>query len=124
MAGQRRYRRRRSAAAGTVGDTAYIANRLSWRGAAALGLVLFALFYWGIPAALQYCLATLRDGVIKPLIEVWYYRRIHWFQWVGIALGLVCVFFALRNFLAEYRLSQAGEQSVSFWSRIVARWLD
>jgi hypothetical protein len=51
-------------------------------------------------------------------------RRIHWFQWVGIALGLVCVFFALRNFLAGYRLSQAGEQSASFWSRIVARWLD
>lgn len=124
MAGQGRYRRRRPVAAGTVGDTAYIANRLSWKCTAVLGLILFALFYWVIPAALQYCLGALRDGVIKPFIEVLYYRRIHWFQWVGIALGLVCVFFALRNFLAEYRLSRSGEQSASFWSRIVARWLD
>lgn len=124
MACRRRNRYQQSRAAQTVGDVAYIANRLTWKGAIAFGVALFVLFYWIIPAALHYYLGTARTGTIKPIIDSVFARRIHWFEWVGIALGLVCAFFAVHHYLADRRLSRAGERSAGFWSRILARWLD
>ena len=46
----RRYRRKRSMSGETLADTAFIANRLPWKGAAILELVLFVVFYWVLPA--------------------------------------------------------------------------
>lgn len=124
MTVHRRYRRKPSSASQVVGDVAQVANRRSWREVLLLGAVLFVLFYWIIPALLHHWLGTLRQGTIKPIIDVLLGRRIHWFEWVGIALGSVCVFFALRNYIAGHRLSRTGEQAAGFWGRLLARWLD
>lgn len=120
----RHYRRKRSMAGETLADAAFIANRLSWKGAAILGLVLFVIFYWALPAWINHQLSTLQNNMFRPMIDAVFSRRVHWVQWLGIALALVCSFFAVRNYFASERLCRYGERNVSFFSRLLARWLD
>lgn len=120
----RRYRRKRSMVGETLADTAYLANRLSWKGAAILGVVLFVIFYWAFPAWINHHLGTLQNNMFRPIFETIFARRVHWVQWLGIALALICAFFAVRNYFASKRLSRYGEGNVSFFSRLLARWLD
>ncbi len=61
--GNRNYRRRRSMASSIVSDTAYIANRLSWKGALLFGTVLFAIFYWVLPAWIGYQMQDVKRTV-------------------------------------------------------------
>lgn len=120
----RRYHRKRSTSSGVLADTAYIANRLSWKGAAMLGIVLFVLFYWVFPAWINHQLASLQNNMFRPMLEVVFARRVHWVQWLGIAFALICAFFAIRNYLTGQRLGTYGERNVGFFSRLFARWLD
>lgn len=122
--GYRRYRRKRSSSSGALADTAYIANRLSWQGAAVFGVVLFVIFYWALPAWINHQLASLQSNMFRPMLEAVFARRVHWVQWFGIALGLICAFFAVRNCLARQRIGANGERKVSFFSWLFARWLD
>jgi hypothetical protein len=69
-------------------------------------------------------LDSSQGSMYRPLVEAVFARRIHWVQWVGIALGLICTFFALRNYVASERIGSDGEKNVSFFSRILARFLD
>lgn len=107
-----------------MADTAYIANRLSWKGAVIFGVILFAIFYWALPAWINHQLSSLQSNIFRPMLEVVFARRVHWVQWLGIALALICAFFAVRNYLACQRLGVGGERNVSFFSRLLARWLD
>lgn len=107
-----------------LADTAFIANRLSWKGAAIFGVVLFVFFYWMLPAFISHQLASLQNNMFRPMVEAVFARRVHWVQWLGIALALVCAFFAIRNYFAAERLDRYGERNVSFLSRLFARWLD
>lgn len=120
----RNYRRKRSMAGEMLSDTSYVANRLSWKGAAILGVVLFVIFYWLLPAWLNNQLNSLQGNMFRPMVEAVFAKRIHWVQWLGIALVLICAFFAIRNYLAFQRLGSGGERNVSFFSRLLARWLD
>lgn len=121
----RRYRRKRSMAGEMLADTSYVANRLSWKGAAIFGVVLFVAFYWLLPALLTHQLESLpQSNMFRPMVEALFAKRIHWVQWLGIALGLICAFFAVRNYFASQRLDSHGERNVSFFSRLLARWLD
>lgn len=122
--GYRRNRRKRSSSSGALADTAYIANRLSWQGAAVFGVVLFVIFYWALPAWINHQLSSLQSNMFRPMIEAVFARRVHWVQWLGIAFALICAFFAVRNYLACQRLGAYGERNVSFFSRLFARWLD
>lgn len=124
MTYRRRYRRKRSVAGTVLSDTSYIANRLSWKGAAVFGGVLFVIFYWLLPAWINHQLETLQSNIYRPMFEALFARRIHWVQWVGIALGLICAFYAVRNYFASQPLSRYDENNVSFVSRLLARWLD
>lgn len=124
MAYRRRYRRKRSVAGEILSDTSYIANRLSWKGAAVFGVVLFVIFYWLMPAWVHHQIETAHSTNSRMMLEALFARRIHWFQWVGIALGLICGFFAVRNYFASQKLSRYGEGNVSFISRLLARWMD
>jgi hypothetical protein len=107
-----------------LADTSYVANRLSWKGAAVLGAVLFVVFYWLVPAWINHQLNSLQSNLYRPLIEAAFARRVHWVQWLGVALGLVCTFFAIRNYFSSQQLGRYGERNVSFFSRFVARWLE
>jgi hypothetical protein len=120
----RRYRRKRSMAGRMLSDTSYIANRLSWKGTAIFGIILFVVFYWLIPAWLSHQLNSLEGNMFRPMVEAIFARRIHWVQWLGIALGLICTFFAVRNYFACQRLDRYGESNVGFFSRLLARWFD
>jgi hypothetical protein len=115
---------RKSAAGEMVSDAAFIANRLPWWGAGVLGVVSFAVFYWIVPAWLHGYVEGSRSANVRPILEAILGRRIHWFQYLAIALALVCAFFAFRNFLSPFRLSRAGESNAGFFSRILARLLD
>lgn len=122
--GYRRYRRKRSMAGKALADTAFIANRLSWKGAALFGVVQFVALYWLLPAWMNHQLDSLQNDRLRPIVEAIFVRRVHWFQWLAIALALVCTFFAIRNYCASKRLGHYGESNVSFFSRLLARWLD
>ncbi len=122
--GYRRYRRKRSRASEALADTAYIANRLSWKAAAIFGVVAFVVFYWVLPAWITHQLSSLQNNMLRPMLETVFARRVHLVQWLGIAFALICAFFAIRNYLACQRLDAYGERKVSFFSRLVARWFD
>jgi hypothetical protein len=122
--GYRRYHRKRSMTGEALADTAFIANRLSWKGATIFGAVQFVVFYWLLPAWINHQLDSLQNNMFRPMVEVVFARRVHWLQWLAIALALVCTFFAVRNYFASERLGRYGESNVSFFSRLLARWLD
>ncbi|MDD2934826.1 MAG: hypothetical protein PHO76_13165 [Methylotenera sp.] len=91
----RRYRRKRSLASEVISDTTYIANRLSSIGCIVFGIFSFILFYLLIPIWLNDQLTSLQGNPYKPIVEAIFAKRIHWVQWIGIALGLICTFFAM-----------------------------
>ena len=124
MAYRKRYRRKRSSSGNLLGETISVANRLSWKLSILLGVILFVLFYWVAPTAITHQLESLQGNPYRPLIESLFARRLHWFQWIGIALGLVCAFFAMRNYLSAPPLDRGGQRNVGFFSRFLARWLD
>jgi len=120
----RRYRKKRSLTSEVLSDTSYIANRLSWQGCIIFGVLSFVLFYFIIPIWLKQQLNSLQGNMFRHVAEAFFGRRIHWVQWIGIALGLICTFFAIRNYFSFQRIGHAGERDVSFFSRILARLLD
>lgn len=124
MAYRRRYRKKRSMAGGMLSDTSYIANRLSWVGSAILGFVLFVVFYWLLPMWINHQLNSLQGNMFRPMMETLFARRVHWVQWLGIALALICAFFSVRNYFGSQRLNRQGERDVNFISRLLARLFD
>jgi drug/metabolite transporter (DMT)-like permease len=119
----RRYRRR-STASSIISDTVYIGSKLPWWGALTFGLVSFLIFYFVVPAWLESKLAAQESNRFYPMLEAAFGRRIHWFEWVGIACGLVGLFFGVRNYLL---LNQAGSKErdiVALLSKLFGRELD
>ncbi len=124
MPSRRRYRRKSSLAGSIVRDVAYVVNRVSWRVSLIYGVVLFVAFYWIVPALLLRWLDRLRTNSLYPLLEAVFARRVHWSQWLAVALALLCGFFALRAYLRAARLTSHGERRTGFASRLLARYLD
>lgn len=121
---KRRYRRNRSMAGSLLSDTAYIANRFSWQGAVILGVVQFVVFYWLLPEWINHQLDSLKGNMFRPMVEAVFARRVHWSQWLAIALALICGFFAVRNYIGAGQLDRYSERQVGFISRLMARWFD
>ena len=124
MPPRRRYRRKSSLAGSIVRDVAYVGNRVSWRVSLIYGVALFVAFYWIVPALLLHWLERLRPNPLYPLLEAVFARRVHWSQWLAVALALLCGFFALRAYLRADRLASRHEQRAGFFSRLLARWMD
>lgn len=122
--GSRYKRRSRSLAGGMAGDVAFIANRLSWQGALILGSVAFLLLYFAIPAWITYQLSEVSSrSVIRPFVEMAFSRRVHWIQWIGTTLLLVCIFISGYKFHRLRQLGREDEHRVGLISRIIARFL-
>ncbi|WP_434152185.1 hypothetical protein ACR2R6_23305 (plasmid) [Methylocaldum gracile subsp. desertum] len=123
----RRYsrKRNRSIAGALVRDTVEVVNRLPWWGAALLGIVMFAVFYWGVPAWVhaQWDVNPSRT-IARDMIRQVFERRLHWIQFLGITLGLIGAFFAIKNYFFAQRLSRSSKRNVGFFTRILARFLD
>lgn len=110
----RRYRRRRqSDAAALVTDVAYIGNRLPWWGAALFGVLLWFLFAKVFPQlATLYLEGNLSNSPYKAALIQAFGRRLHWLEYIGVALGLICAFFAVRNYFTDAMLEQRDERQV------------
>ncbi len=122
---RRNFSRTRSLSSQAVKDLSFIANRLPWQACVAFGLVLYVLLSWIAPPLLAQRLAELpHDNTFRPLAEALIGRRLHWLPRLGIAMGLICAFFAVRNFFASRRLTRQGEDQVGFFARLGARWPD
>src|SRR5688572_5274142 len=113
-----RYRRRR-ASSSIVADTAFVANRLPWQWTLVFGGFLFAAFYWGLPAYMAWHLESIENKIVRAMLESVFGRRGHRAEWVGIALGLICLFFAVWNAWMDYRFHRTGERNVGLLSRIL-----
>jgi len=124
--GRRYYRRRNKNSTGAlVRDTVEVGNRLPWWGAAMMGVLLFSIFFWVVPAWIHYQWES--NPVRSPLgdmVRQVFERRLHWIQYLGIVLGLIGVFFAIKNYFWSERLSRQGEHDVGFFSRLLGRLLD
>lgn len=121
--GRRRYRKK-SAAGSIISDTASIGSKLSWWGALLFGLFTFILFYFIVPSWLEASLISKSENMFYPALEAIFGRRIHWFQWIGIACGFVGIYFGFRNY---YLFDQAGHEErgiVVILARIFGRNLD
>lgn len=107
-----------------LSDVSYISNRLPWKIVVVFGILIFLVFYFFIPWLISYQLQTLNGNMFRPIVEAAFAKRIHWFQWIGIAAGLICGFFALRRYYLRPQLDRDGERNASFFSRLFARFLD
>jgi hypothetical protein len=120
-----RRRSRRSSTATTVGDALHIANRLSWRWSIALGLILFAIFYWATPWWLTARVASLDGNRLQGAVAAVLVRRIHYVEWLGIALLIACGAIAAWKYFTNGRtLSSGAQRNVNRLSRLVGRRID
>lgn len=118
------YRRRGSRAGEMARDVAVIGNRLPWWGAATMGAILFVLFYWVLPAWVLSNIESAQSSAIKPLLEAAIGRRARWLQYLGIAFGLIGLFFAIRNYFTDKRLDREDSGLIAWLSRLMSRLLD
>ena len=120
----RRRKRPKSAASQISGDVIYIANRLSWRGSLIFGASVFVIFYWVAPIWLNYQLSNVNSSILRPVIESLFARRIHWFEWLGIASAVICISVAVYKYVTSRYLDRAEERDVSFLGRLIARFIN
>jgi|GEM_PF-507144 len=122
----RRYRRRNKNSAGAlIRDSVVVGNRLPWWGAAIMGAVLFIIFYWIFPAWLEnwfesHSSQSPASNALRQVLEY----RIHWVEYLGIVLGLVGAFFAVKNYYFSRPLSRGGQAGVGIIARILGRLFD
>ena len=116
-------RPRRSAASQILADAAYIGNRASWKLALALGAAFFVALYWVVPALLESRLEATESQSLRPALEVIIGRRLHWFKWLAIAVGLVFAYYAARTYLRLARHKSRAQQSSGHLARLLARLL-
>lgn len=117
-------RRRRSIAGQITSDAVYIANRAPWQLSLVLGAIFFVTIYWVIPAVLIAQRGEDGSPMIRDVIGILTRRYIHWFEYVGIALGVIFGGFAIWNYLGGQRVGREAERGAGLVSRLLGRWLD
>lgn len=119
----RKYRSKSNAVT-MIKDTTFIASKLPPSLALLLGAILFSVFYFAVPAYLESVIYENQGSRIAPMFEAIFVRRIHWFEWFGTALGLIGVFFAIRNHLIFSNAGYRERGFVSFIAKALARRID
>ncbi len=59
-----------------------------------------------------------------PILEAAFARRLHWLQWVGIATGLIGLYFAVRNYHLGSNARREECSLVSLISKLLGRSID
>ena len=116
-----RRHKRRSATSSIVKDTVSIGARLPWWGALLLGCFSFVFFYFLAPAWLEIQLVGLEQNRFHQVLEGVFGRQFHRFQWLGIACGLVGLYFCLRNYIAISSADTREQGIVSALARLLGR---
>lgn len=104
-----------------VSDVAYIGSKVSWIAALLLGAVSFTLFYFILPAWIGSHIEAQQGSQFYPLMNALFARRLHWLEWVGIACGLVGLYFAARNYGLGVGARRNERTLVSILARIFGR---
>lgn len=107
-----------------VPEHSRITNLLTWKGYIFIGSLLFIVFYWMIPAWLNQELSTLQNSTARPIAEALFMRRIDWIRSAGILFGLICIFFATRNYLSTRSVSKCCGCNIRFFSRLFSKLID
>ncbi len=116
----RRYRSKSNA--GTmIKDTTIVASRLPPSLALLLAVILFSIFYFAIPAYLESVIYENQGSRITPIFEAIFARRIHWFKWLGTALGLIGVF-SLSAIILFFQMQVIEKEVLS--ALLLRHWLD
>ncbi|BFM19417.1 hypothetical protein R50076_04660 [Gilvimarinus japonicus] len=119
----RRYRRGRSRNS-IVSDSVFIGSRLPWWGAVLFGAVTFVMFYFIAPAWFESKLLAQETSRFYPMLEAVFGRRIHWFKWLGVACGLIGLFFGIRNYFVSSRAGHSERGIVSLLSKLFGKGLE
>lgn len=60
-----------------------------------------------------------------PMLEASLGRRVHWLKWIGIAGGLIGLFFAARNYcIRDNYAGQTEQRVITFLAKISGRNLN
>lgn len=59
-----------------------------------------------------------------PMLEALFARRVHWLKSIGIACGLVSLFFAFRNYHFGNAAGREERGLVSYLARLLGRNID
>ena len=115
---------RKIAATSIISDSAYIGSKMPWWVSLILGIAFFLIFYFVIPLWLTSILDEQNKNMFYPMLEAIFGRRIHWFQWLGTACGLVFFYFAIRNYLTTYYVCKDERSFVAIISKVISRYID
>ena len=88
-----------------------------------LGAVIFVVFFWLVPAWLTTWVEARQSGTFRPVVEAILGRRIHWFKWLAVAIALLFVYFAARDYLGLQRHTRSAERDAGLLARLIARLL-
>ncbi|PQA78076.1 hypothetical protein [Rhodoferax sp. TS-BS-61-7] len=130
---KRRYRKRNSVTlSSTIGDLGAIANWFGPKGALITGVAGFILLYFVIPGLIQdwidYNKAKMTGQLAAPmgkLLDDAVLRRfIRPSEWAGIATLILCSVISIWKAVTNSGLDSTEQKEASFWSRLLARFLD
>ena len=116
--------KRKSKASSILGDAAEISSKIPWWAALLFGAFGFALFAIVVPNVLLAQLESSQDGNAYLVLETIIGRRIHWFGWLGIACGLVGIYYGVRNYYFGSSAGKDENKLVSLLARILGKRID
>ena len=119
----KRYKKRRRSSS-VVSDVTVIGARVNWKAALLLGVLTFAVFYFILPAWITSLLSAREHSGSYPFIEKVLLRRLHLLEWVGIACGIVGLFFAIRNYYLGNTATSKERGLVTFLAKLFSKNVD
>ncbi|WLQ13307.1 hypothetical protein O5O45_26650 [Hahella aquimaris] len=119
----RRYRKN-SSNISIISDATHVGARLPWWGALLMGAILFVSLYFIMPFWLVSKLEAMSGNIYQPMLQAVFGKRIHWFEWAGIACGLVGLYYGVRNYTLLSRPSYQERNAIGFFARFISRLID
>ena len=116
--------RRKSKTSSILGDAADISATIPWWAALLFGAFGFMLFAVFVPNILLAQLESSQDGNAFLVLEAIIGRRIHWFGWLGIACGLIGIYYGIRNYFFVLSADRDENKLISLLARILGKRLD
>ena len=84
--------------------------------------MLFAIFFWLIPAWIESRSAALSGSIYAQLMEQVFARRLRLVKGLGVTLLLVCAFVALWNYHKDERMGSSEQRASGILARLLS-WL-
>lgn len=99
-------KKRKSAASSIVSDTADMASKLPWWGALLVGIGAFLVLYHIVPWWMESRLSARSESPMYGALEIVFSLRARLFEWLGVACGLLGVYFSVRNIFFGIKVSK------------------